>query len=70
MLDEDGDGMITVDEVASVMEHFGGKAADMANIQALVDNADLDKNGAVDYVGWLVNYGCDPNKYHQVDRYL
>ena len=50
VFDKDGDGFITVQELRNVMNNIGEKISD-DEIQDMINEADQDGNGKVDFKG-------------------
>ena len=52
--DPNGDGFITVDELALVMKTFGGKTYSKEEIDDAIKKADINADGKVSYDGTLL----------------
>jgi len=51
-LDKNGDGALTAEElIEGYTEFFGNKERALAEVKFLMENADADKNGTIDYSG-------------------
>ena len=49
--DTNGDGFITSDELATVMKTFGGHTYTKAEVNGMIKEADIDRDGKVSYEG-------------------
>ena len=54
VFDKDGDGYITYDELRTVMMNIGEKISE-EEIKDMIEEADTDKNGKVDFKGKQTN---------------
>ena len=54
--DLNGDGFITIDELALVMKTFGGKIYSKKEIDDMIKEADIDADGKVNYEGTLLKF--------------
>ena len=54
--DLNGDGFITIDELALVMKTFGGKIYSKKEIDDMIKEVDIDADGKVNYEGTLLKF--------------
>ena len=65
VFDKDGDGFITLDELRTVMTNIGEKISE-EEIRDMIEEADTDKNGVVDFKGDCPSRKNSPNIHVQL----